>query len=258
MKRKHTIHFLLAMVAVALSLPAAAQKKNSAPPESLSAAWAPVKVDHYLGIKGGYAMSGIRLEPQRNTSYLNGLIEMGIVYRFDVPQQKYLGTIEFSLNVSQKGYKLYESYTSTRVYERTYTEINFPIVWQPYLPLGRKGSRFYASAGPFGSYALSSSWKEYDEEKGTQFGDGNYTYEGGRDNRWGYGITVGGGFFIAIRSFSISMEYRYNIGLSDIFKSVNKYDGNPFRSPVDQMTISLGVNYKLPLNRKKNNNNVLE
>lgn len=221
-----------------------AQKKGI-PSATVSAAWAPVKVDHYVGVRGGYALGSVRFEPTRQTEYKMGLIVGGLVYKFDVPKQKYVGCIEADLNWSQKGYRVHRYYDSEEVYERKYNTIEIPILWQPYLPLGKSGSRFYLSAGPYVSYAFSSSFREYNMVTEEVYSEGKYEYDPTRDNRWEYGVTVGGGFLIGIKRFSISAEFRYNIGLSDTFKGVTKYEGNPFRSPTDQMNVTVGLNYKI-------------
>lgn len=224
-----------------------AQEKG-VPSESLSAAWAPVKVDHHIGIRGGYAMAKARFEPTQNTEMLTNLMFGGISYKFDIPKQKYVGMIEIDINLTQKGYSRNYYFESPEVEQRKYTEIEIPILWQPYLPLGKKGSKFYLSAGPFVNYAIKSKIREnYDKEANSSQPWETYEYDTSRDNRWGYGITFGGGFMIMIKQrWSVSFETRYNIGLSDILKGVEKVPENLFfRSPVDQLAISFGVNYMI-------------
>lgn len=223
----------------------ASAQKRGVPSETISAAWAPVKVDHYIGIRGGYAMGNARFEPTRQTEMKMGLVVGGIVYKFDVPKQKYVGCIEVDINWSQMGYRAFRYFDSDEVYERTWNTIEIPILWQPYLPLSKGGTRFYLSAGPFVSYSFKSEFREFYKSTGETISKGTYEYDPTRDNRWGYGVTFGGGMLFAIRRFSITAEFRYTIGLSDILKGVTKYEGNPFRSPVDQMNITVGVNYKV-------------
>ncbi len=227
---------------------AQAQEKGVQSP-SIAAAWAPVKVDHHIGIRGGYAMGTARFEPIRNTDMLMGLMLGGLTYKFDVPKQKYVGMIEVDLTWTQKGYTRFQNFDPEAGVEQEQRtcEIELPILWQPYLPLGRGGSRFYLSAGPYVSYALSSEIRgNYDpKDKGNIPPWQKYDYDPTKDNRWGYGIAVGGGFMIAIKRFAISVEGRYNIGLSDILKGVEKVpDNNYFRSPMDQIAISFGVGYR--------------
>lgn len=221
-------------------------QERGVPSATVAAAWAPVKVDHWLGIRGGYGMATTRMEPDRDTEFLKGLFIFGLTYKFDVPKQKYVGMIEVDINYSQKGYVLHQTYGSDEMQERKYNVIEIPILWQPYLPLGKSGTRFHLSAGPFVSYAFNSTYREYNDATGETYVDEKYDYDSSRDNRWEYGVTIGGGFLIVIKKrWGISLDARYNIGLSDILKDKQKYEGNPFRSPVDQIAISLGVSYKI-------------
>lgn len=220
-----------------------ASRKDEDP--TLTAAWAPILVEHIVGIRGGYGFGNARFEPQRSTEMVGGLLNFGVSYKFNVPKQKYVGTIEADLSYMEKGFA-YETFNESGViYSRRYSVIELPILWQPYLPLSKNGSRFFISAGPFVSYALSGSYKIYNKTDGTEIEKGPYVYDILRDNSWEYGITAGAGFIVAIKRFLISAEFRYNITLSDVLKGVTKYPENPFRSPVDQMNISLGLHFKL-------------
>jgi len=251
---RRSILFLL--LTASLALPAVSQNnkyKPEKPKESIVAEWPAEKVDHYLGIRGGYGLGTQRFEPNKDNVTQTGLFNFGIAYRFDVPRQKYVGCIEFDLEYMQKGFG-YETYTESGiVYSRRYAVIMLPILWQPYLPLGKKGSRFYLNLGPYLSYTISGGTeKYYDKETKETISEENYEYDTLRDNYWEYGCPVGAGFVIAAsKSFTIGIDFRYNINLSDVLKGVNKYASNPFRSPVDQMNISFGVNFKIPHHKKE-------
>lgn len=250
MKINGFAYFLTGMaVCLAAALGEARAQQRGVPSETLSAAWAPVKVDHYLGVRGGYAMGSIRFEPTRQTEMKMGLFVGGISYKFDVPAQKYVGCIEVDVDWTQKGYRVHRYFDSEEVTERRWNAIEVPILWQPYLPLGKGGSRFYLSAGPYFGYAINSTIREFNDATGETISEGTYEYDPTRDNRWEYGVTFGAGFIVAIRRFSICAEFRYNIGLSDVYKGVTKYEGNPFRSPADQMAITVGVNYKVRMHK---------
>ncbi|MEG1607550.1 MAG: porin family protein [Mucinivorans sp.] len=220
--------------------------------ETVAAAWAPVVINHHFGIRGGYGLSTARFEPKRNVVSLIGFYNFGLSYRFDVPKQKYVGCIEVDVEFLQKGYK-YETFNESKIFNiRTYNTIMVPILWQPYLPLSKKnGSRFFLNVGPWGSYALSSQSYTLDDNTGIQSDKVPYSYDILKDNRWEFGITAGAGLIFGAGNFTFGIDFRYNIGLSDIYKGVTKYEGNPFRSPVDQMNISLGINYKIPSKTKK-------
>lgn len=239
----HTLLIILTLVPTLVSAQSDKKPGKGEPSTTLSAAWAPVEVDHYIGLRGGYGIGTTRQEPVRQAEYMMDLIVMGLIYRFDVPSQKYVGAIEANINFSQKGYIIHPYYDSEEVQSRRYNTIELPILWQPYMPLGKGGSRFYLSLGPHFNYSFASTYRNYNKLTGETYDEGKYEYITGRDNRFEYGVTFGGGFLVAAKGFRLSLEYRYNISLSDSFKSVTKYEGNPFRSPVDQMNIALGINY---------------
>ena len=226
-----------------------AWKKPPPPPNAtITAAWAPVKIDHYIGLRGGYGLGMARFEPRRESSNFVGLYNAGISYRLDIPEQKYVGCIEFDLEYLERGYK-YETYRESGVmYQRKYSSISLPILWQPYLPFSKTGeSRFYLNAGPSFGYALESYEKQYVIETNEVEFEGKYEYDQLKDNRLEYGVTVGAGVIIAVKKWiTIGIDARYNIMLSDTFKGVNKYPSNPFRSPVDQINVSLRIDFKIP------------
>lgn len=245
-----------------LILPAISQSKKykpEKPKESIVAEWPAEKVVHYIGLRGGYGLGLQRFEPNKNNVTQTGLFNIGLAYRFDVPRQKYVGCIEFDLEYLQKGFG-YETYTESGIiYSRKYSVIMLPILWQPYLPLGKKGSRFYLNLGPYLSYTINGgTYRYYDRDSGETMpgedSEGDYEYDTLRDNYWEYGCPLGAGFVIAVgKSLTLGIDFRYNINLSDVMKGVNKYASNPFRSPVDQMNISFGVNYRIPSLKKKQN-----
>lgn len=258
---KHLISIILLLTVTC----AMAQKKKDAekPVEpqigTLEAAWKPVIIEHYFGLRGGYGMGNGRFEPTRQMASYSGLLNFGLFYRFDVPAQKYVGCVEVDLGVMEKGFK-YETFNESGVmYSRKYTVIELPILWQPYLPLSSKNgsSRIYLSAGPFLNYAFRSEHRTYDKKTNETIEAGDYNYLIARDNNFEYGITAGAGVQIGIRKFMFAAEFRYNIMLSNVLKGVQKYPGNPFFSPVDHMNISISLGYRL-FNKNKANKNESE
>ncbi|MFI3294844.1 MAG: porin family protein [Rikenellaceae bacterium] len=230
------------------------QQPIEPPNQTVMEAWAPVTIDHYIGVRGGYGMGTVRFEPAYNTSYYMGLMNIGLLYRFDIPSQKYVGCIEANIEYLEKGYQ-YETYNESGIISsRRYSTIMISIPWQPYLPLSKNGSRFYLNAGPFFSYAMQSSYRTYYEEDNQTITEGEYEYDMLRDNRMEYGLAVGAGLSIALtEKVLLGLDFRYNITLSDTFKSVTKYASNPFRSPVDQINIGLTLAWKFrTVNNDKN------
>ncbi len=222
---------------------------------TLLAAWAPVLVDHSIGIRGGWGTGFMRREPARdNLSLPYDLWNFGISYRFDIPAQKYVGTIMFELQYVQKGFAYLEFFDGTLAYSRQYNVIELPILWQPYVPLGKKGSRVYLNAGPFISYTLDSYETVYDSETGEIFNENDYEMDQSEDYFWNYGIAAGVGFHIAIGRWAIAIDGRYTIQLSDILRGPEFIPGNPFRTPVDHIGASFGVQYKFSIGGKKKKN----
>ena len=70
------------------------------------------------------------------------------------------------------------------------------------------------------------------------------------------GLAGGGGIAFLIRRFEINVRARYYFGLSDVVRNRNKYADNgidgsenpfwttPMRSPLDNLTISVGLSYR--------------
>lgn len=229
-----------------------APKDDNTP--TLERAWRPVVVDHHIGVRGGWGFGSIRREPgKENVGLPWSLWNGGITYHFDVPSQKYVGCIEVGLGFMEKGYAYKYSSTEDNAYARKYTVLELPILWQPYFPIGKQGTRIYLSAGPFLSYTLSGTQYEFNSATGEMLSQEEYKYDDMKDYRWGYGVTVGGGVVVAIGRFAISAEFRYSIGLSDVERGPEFVPGNPFRTPVDQMSVSLGVRYKFSIGKEKQN-----
>lgn len=215
---------------------------------TLEAAWRPVVVDHIFGIRGGYGTGSMRREPAKETVAMYGFLNFGISYRIDIPEQLYVGCIEIDLQYMQKGFAFATVFDGDEVYSRQYSVIEVPILWQPYFPMGRKGrpteSRIFLNAGPYLAYALEGTERTYNRKTNETISERVYRYDALRDNRVEYGVVVGGGVVIGAGRLGIAVDFRYNIMLSDVLKGVQNYTGNPFRSPVDQMSLSLGFQYR--------------
>lgn len=213
---------------------------------TLDAAWKPVIINHSIGIRGGWGMGSIRREPNKDSAPLPfQLWNGGVSYRFDIPEQKYVGTISFDLDYMQKGYAYLEFFNSQVAYARMFHVIQLSIVWQPYLPLSRKNdSRMYLIAGPFVSYTISGGEEQtFNVETKEVITKNKYEMDPMNDYYLNYGISAGLGFQFAFGRFAISVDARYNIQLSDIIRGPEYIQGNPFRTPVDHIGASLGFHY---------------
>lgn len=219
---------------------------------TLDVAWKPVPINHSIGIRGGWGMGSMRREPTKEGATLPfSLWNGGFSYRFDIPEQKYVGTISFDLDYMQKGYAYKLLFSGDEAYAHRFDVLQLSIIWQPYLPLSRKtDSRMYLIAGPFVSYTINGG---VEQEFNTATGEINferpYTMDPMSDYYLNYGITAGLGFQIAFGKFAISADARYNIQLSDIVRGPEFIPGNPFRTPVDHINVSLGFHYNFLLGK---------
>lgn len=221
----------------------------------------PVRAQHTLGVYAGYGMGTARFYPKQETRTQWGLYTAGVSWRH-YGLQRYVGGFGVDVELLQSAYS-YAPYASVteleedyRYYTRRINTISVPIVWQPHVYIKQRARIFLEAAATF-SYRFSSTYEnEEARELGLEDWKGKYTYKTSRDNRWGYGLAFGGGFAVLIRQFEINVKARYYFGLGDILRNRNKYADNgqdgpenpfwstPLRSPLDNITISIGVAYR--------------
>ena len=222
---------------------------------------------HTLGVIGGYGMGSGRFDPQQETRAVWGLYSGGLTWRY-YGHQRFVGGFGVDLEFQQQAYSFATNASQVDekipanllYYTRRINSVVLPVVWQPHAYLLRTHVRVYLEAAATFFYNFSSTWEqEYfidaeTHEKGTRGGD--YAFKVPRDNRWGYGLAGGGGIAFLIRRFELNFRARYYFGYSDIVRNRNRYydnadDGpeNPFyttpmRSPLDNLTISVGLSYR--------------
>ena len=210
----------------------------------------PVRAQHTLGVYAGYGMGPARFYPTAGLSWRHyGL-------------QRYVGGFGVDVELLQSAYSYapYASVTELKedylYYTRRINTISVPVVWQPHIYIKQRARIFLEAAATF-SYRFSSTYEnEVARDAGLDNWEGKYTYKTARDNRWGYGLAFGGGFAVLIRQFEINVKARYYFGLGDILRNRNKYADNgqdgpenpfwatPLRSPLDNITLSIGVAYR--------------
>ena len=224
--------------------------------------WQGVAAQHTLGFTAGYGMASARFDPKQETKGMWGIYTAGLTWRY-YGAQRFVGGFGIDLEFLQQGFSfatnasLVEEPKDFRYYTRHINSVMLPIVWQPHVYILRHRVRVYLEAAATFSYQLSS---DYEDESAKASGmtdwKGDYNYKTARDSRWGYGLAGGGGISFLIRRFEINVRARYYFGLSDVVRTRNKYadtgiDGseNPFwatpmRSPLDNLTISVGLSYR--------------
>ena len=217
---------------------------------------------HTLGFTAGYGMCNSRFDPKQETKGRWGSYTGGLTWRY-YGEQRFVGGFGIDLEFLQQGFSfatnasMVEDKKDFRYYTRNINSIVLPIVWQPHFYLFRNHVRVYLEAAATFSYHLSSTY-ENEEAKASGAADwkGDYPFKLARDNRWGYGLAGGGGIAFLIRRFEINFRARYYFGLSDVVRNRNKYADNaddgsenpfwatPMRSPLDNITISVGLSYR--------------
>lgn len=219
------------------------------------------RAQHTLGVYAGYGMGSARFYPKQETRGQWGLYTAGLSWRH-YGLQRFVGGFGVDVELLQSAYS-YAPYASVteleedyRYYTRRINTISVPIVWQPHVYIRQRVRIFLEAAATF-SYRFSSTYEnEESREMGAENWKGKYAYKTARDNRWGYGLAGGGGIAVLIRQFEVSVRARYYFGLGDILRNRNKYADNgldgpenpfwstPLRSPLDNLTFSIGVAYR--------------
>ena len=198
-----------------------------------------VVAQHTLGFIAGYGMGSGRFDPKQETRAIWGLYSGGLTWRY-YGQQRYVGGFGVDLEFQQQAFSFATNYSQVDekdpanylYYTRRINSVVMPVVWQPHFYLLKNHVRVYLEAAATFFYNFSSTWEqEYfldseTKQKGTY--GGNYAFKVPRDNRWGYGLAGGGGVAFLIRRFEVNFRVRYY----------------PMRSPLDNLTISVGLNYR--------------
>lgn len=226
------------------------------------ALWQGAAAQHTFGVMAGYGMANSRMDPEQETKALWGSFSAGVSWRY-YGTQRFVGGFGMDLEYLQQGYSfatnasLVDDKKDYRYYTRHINSLVLPIVWQPHFYLFRNHVRVYLEAAATFSYHMSSTYENEEARiAGKPDWRGDYGFKLVRDNRWGYGLAGGGGIAFLIRRFELNFRARYYFGLSDVLRNRSKYSGNvldgpenpfadtPMRTPLDNITISVGVSYR--------------
>ena len=210
-----------------------------------------LSAQHYIGVRGGYGGGTSRFEPILDDRFFMGLKSFGVSWKYrGLP--KYAGAIQLDLLYAQQGYKRAENQFADTSYMRTVNSIMLPFMWQPNVQLLKGRAEFFSNLGVYVCYNMNSKYEWVSDRNGV-FESGDYEMIDIRDNRMGYGLVAGAGLGVYMGRFEFTLEARYCFGYSDILKNHTKYEGNPLRSPMDQLNLSLGIYYRLGKNKDNKN-----
>ena len=223
----------------------------------------PAGAQHYFGVKGGYGMSYGRFQPSGiNVASLEipidqlmtwGLYSGGIMWKYYTPE-RFAGGIAAELEFMEKAYsyRMLTTIDPHTVYRRRYKTVFLPVMWQPHINAANNRLRIFANLGVGVGYNFPTSdvFRLIDGE-GVIYKE-KYHNKLVRDNPFHYGLTGGVGFNLVFGRFEFMAEGRYYLAYGDILRDKSIYPGenvankNLFTSsPVDNVTISVGLYYRL-------------
>ena len=227
---------------------------------------------HTIAITGGTGFATARPYPAQEMKIMWGTYQAGFSWRY-YSMPRILACFGIDVELLKRGFSfapypyLYEDKKDYKYYTRTLNSIVIPIVWQPHFYLIKNHLRIYLEAAPTFSFNFGS--KFYNDERYSINIDGSvdapisgkYEFRSERDNRFSYGLRGGLGFDLLFGQFEVGVRAMYDFGYSDILKNRNKYYGNnldcitkpgenpfyytPLRSPLDNLTISIKLGYRI-------------
>lgn len=228
---------------------------------------------HTIAVTGGSGMATARPYPDQEMKAIWGTYQVGLSWRY-YSMPRFLACFGVDVELLQRGFSFapfasfYENKKEYKYYTRTLNSIMIPIVWQPHAYLFKKHLRIYLEAAPTFSINFASKFRNEEDRyiwSGYQPLDGpvsgKYEFHAERDNRFSYGLRGGGGFDLIFGQIEVGFRAIYDFGYSDILRNRNKYYDNkldwenkpgenpfyltPLRSPLDNLTVSLKVGFRI-------------
>lgn len=237
-----------------------------------------LSAQHYIGVRGGYggAMGRLHLTyGKADGTMMWNKYTGSLVWKY-YSEQQVVGGVSAELEYQMRGYRIYnfgDIVSDTTRYTakmRTVRSVTLPLIWQPHLYFAKQRLRLFVNAGFTLSYNLGIN-ETYTVTRYGFDAVGNrmiesttseYKMDTARDNRWNYGICFGGGLGVLFGRWEVAAEARYYYGMSDILRTVTKYQFNQersIRSELDNLYFTVGVFFRLgkggikepPLGRRK-------
>lgn len=227
---------------------------------------------HTIAVTGGTGFATARPYPAQEMKAIWGTYQVGFSWRY-YSMPRFLACFGIDVELLQRGFSfapypyLYEDEKDYKYYTRKLNSIMVPIIWQPHFYLFKRHLRVYLEAAPTFSFNFSS--KFHNDEKYSIKLDGSvdapisgkYEFRYERDNRFSYGLRGGAGFDLIFGQVEVGVRAMYDFGYSDILRNRNKYYDNlldsemkpgenpfyytPLRSPLDNLTISMKVGFRI-------------
>ena len=220
-----------------------------------------LKAQLYIGVEGGanrnYIVTNTSDKPFFEYQPSYGY-SVGVPIRYEFPSLPWFGGIQATPGFVQKNYLIQRTGFYSPMYQQTDNNyLELPIMAQ-----FRFGGQFkkqqslygFLNLGGFGGYWLSGHVKgralsPMDPVNYQEF-DESYTFSDVKDNRFEWGGLAGAGLqYMPNKNYVFSIEARYSTALSDQQKA---YSENQTPRYNDTYNLLVGVQRKLPLNKKQN------
>lgn len=209
----------------------------------LAAVVLPGRAQHYIGARGGWGIGYGRFTPVSwyPMEWVWGTWSGGIQWKY-YGKVRYIGAIGAELEFIQRAYQIQAGVGSEDYTRRIYNTVNLPLIWHIHMNFNDNRMRVFLNAGVWASYNISAyEWMQSD---GTVT-EGPYHMILVRDNPMNYGLLGGIGMNFIFGRWELMVEGRYYFSYGDILRNNAVYSGNPVRSPLDNISISLGFFYRL-------------
>lgn len=155
---------------------------------------------------------------------------------------RYIGAVAAELEFLQRAYQEQVSLDSEDYTRRMYNTVNLPLIWHIHMNFNDNRLRIFLNAGVWASYNISAyEWVK----SGSTVSEGRYRMKLVRDNPLGYGLLGGIGLNVVMGKWELMIEGRYYFSYGDVLRNRAVYAGNPVRSPLDNISLSLGFYYRL-------------
>lgn len=140
--------------------------------------------------------------------------------------------LNLELHYIQKGYYHKVCNTITDKLEANYVEIPIMVDYGFLIP-GLKNFKAHATLGVYTSYWLSGKYKM----EGFNTSSEDFDFDKSNAKRFDFGPNAGGRIEYVLKNSSLSLDFRYELGLLDLQKKVNDDTSNTNRAMV------IGISY---------------
>ena len=197
----------------------------------------PVRAQHYIGARAGWGVGYGRFAPVSwyPMKWVWGTWSAGIQWKY-YGKVRYIGAVAAELEFLQRAYQEQASLDSEDYTRRVYSTVNLPLIWHIHMNFSDNRLRVFLNAGIWASYNVGAyEWVK----SGNTVTEGPYHMTLVKDNPLGYGLLGGIGLNVVMGKWELMLEGRYYFSYGDIMRNSAVYAGNPVRSPLDNISLSL-------------------